>query len=92
MAMEAQLVRFKLRRLGRIGRRTCSATCGPAIMSIGSGILPGSGPNSRMSVGLYSMSVYNLVACAVKAMMRESGIDSTRSSKFGCSTTCAMSW
>ena len=26
------------------------------------------------------------------AMMREFGIDSTRSSKFGCNTTWAMSW
>ena len=91
MAMDAQLVRFRERRLGRIGNRTCSVTCGPAIISIGSGILPGSGPNSRMSVGLYSMSVYSLVACAVNAMMREFGMDSTRFSKFGCNTTCAMS-
>ena len=87
MAMEAQLVRFRLRRLGRIGSRTCSATCGPAMMSIGSGMSPGSGPNSRMSVGLYSTSVYSFVACAVNAMMREFGIDSTRLSKFGCNTT-----
>lgn len=29
----------------------------PSMMSIGSGMSPGSGPNSRMSVGLYSTSV-----------------------------------
>ena len=39
------------------------------MMSIGSGMSPGSGPNSRMSVGLYSTSVYSLVACAVNAMI-----------------------
>ena len=92
MAMDAQLVRFRERKDGRMGSRTCSATCGPSMMSIGSGMSPGSGPNSRMSVGLYSTSVYSLVACAVNAMMRESDMDSTRLSKFGCSTTWAMSW
>lgn len=41
---------------------------------------------------VFDALVYSLVACAVNAMMREFGMDRTRFSKFGCNTTCAMSW